>query len=134
MKTKKITVIGSEKPIEITFRAVDKKDIKEELVCDKICPIKNICEKLIDPDCINNPEHSFNSFCCSVGFLYDKPYSWAEIENDRESWIESMKIMKENPSIALGSLPYPPKREIDVVLVPEITEEEAINLIGLKDV
>ena len=77
---------------------------------------------------------SFNSFCFNVGLLYDKPYDWTEIEDNRESWIESMKLMKENPSIPLSSVPYPPKREIDVVLVPEITEEEAINLIGLKDV
>ena len=101
MKTKKVTVIGSEKPIEITFRAVDKKDIKEELVCDKICPIKNICEKLIDLDNINEPIRNFKSFCFDVDFC---------------------------------NLPYSPEREIDVVLVPEITEEEAINLIGLKDV
>lgn len=99
MKTKKVIIIGSEKPVEITFRAVDTKDIKEELVCDKFCPIKNICEKLIDPDCINNPIYSFNDFCLRVGELYTKSLNWSDVE-----------------------------------LIPEITEEEAINLIGLKDV
>ena len=132
MKTKKVTVIGSEKPVEITFKAIDTKDIKEELVCDKFCPIKNICEKLIDPDCINHPIYSFNDFCLRVGELYTKPLDWNDIAKVKEHYEKVLQTQEKNER--LSTMPDFPKREIGVELIPEITEEEAINLIGLKGV
>lgn len=95
MKTKKVTIIVSDEPVEITFRAVDLQDIKKnQTVCREHCSLYKLCEKLANPDS-DFPESSFNDFCRN------------ETSED----------------LFMG-----------VILVPEITEEEAINLIGFKHV
>jgi len=89
-KNKSVTVNVNGKNFRFGFQPVT--GLKpDELVCDAICPLNNLCDKMRDPRDMNDNEASFNDFCLAAG---DKDKSAEDILND-ESIENLMPVMED---------------------------------------
>ena len=66
VKNKSVTINVNEKIFKFGFRPITGLQ-PDELVCDKICPLNNICDKIEDPRNRGNAEFNFNDFCLAAG-------------------------------------------------------------------
>lgn len=118
IKNKTVTIEVNGKSFKFSFKpATGMKP--DELACDTVCPLNNICDKLRDPRNSEDNTYSFNDFCLAAGDTEKTP---EEILND--SSIENLVPVIED--VAKYA------EEVDMDIYQEIIKSDP--LVKLSDV
>ena len=83
-KNKTVTVTFNGKNYTFRFKPMSESGMApEDLLCEKVCPLNEVCNRLKDPRNLEDETATFNDFCLAVGGDPDK--SAEEILNDEST-------------------------------------------------